>query len=159
MLARLWRIGAACGPSPLRVALSRSAGSASGPSPSPPDPDPRLIRFRDDSGQEAWGRFADILETHAHVAELDAAGRWSLPPRGGGGAPPLRIETLLPPLDPLAIFCIGLNYRAHAAEVGMPLPATPIVFSKTVNALTGHGGAILLPRIARDEVDYEVRGR
>ena len=117
-----------------------------------PVPDRALIRFRDDAGEESWGQFSDVLETHARVAVRDeASGRWSLP----RGAPPVRIETLLPPVDPLAVFCIGLNYRAHAAEVGVALPERPLVFSKTINALTGHGSAILLPRVARDEVDYE----
>ena len=129
-------------PAPLRA---QSSGAAV--------PDRKLIRFRDDEGTESWGQFADVLETHARVATRDeASGRWSLP---CGGGPSVRIETLLPPVDPLAIFCIGLNYRAHAAEVGMPLPERPLVFSKTINALTGHGSAILLPRVARDEVDYE----
>ena len=37
----------------------------------------------------------------------------------------------------------------------MAAPKFPIVFMKSINTLIGHGGAILLPPIARDEVDYE----
>jgi len=35
----------------------------------------------------------------------------------------------LSPVDPPAIYCIGLNYRAHAAEVGLPLPEYPVLFT------------------------------
>jgi 2-keto-4-pentenoate hydratase/2-oxohepta-3-ene-1,7-dioic acid hydratase in catechol pathway len=134
------------------TASPASAGGAASPSPaSEPAPASALIRFRDDSGDEFFGVFSDVLETHAHVVAVDEA--TGAATRAGG--PPMRIETLLPPIDPLAIFCVGLNYRAHAAEVGKELPQYPVVFSKTVNALTGHNSAILLPRVARDEVDYE----
>ncbi|MDO9062011.1 MAG: 2-hydroxyhepta-2,4-diene-1,7-dioate isomerase, partial [Bradyrhizobium sp.] len=30
---------------------------------------------------------------------------------------------------------IGLNYSDHAAEVGMPIPAEPIIFMKAINSL------------------------
>ena len=130
-----------------RARASSSAAQATVPASA-------LIRFRDDDGEEHWGSFSGVLETHAHVARVDEATGRAV--RGGAnGEPPLRIETLLPPIDPLAIFCVGLNYRAHADEVKMPVPELPVVFSKTVNALTGHNSAILLPRVARDEVDYE----
>ena len=51
------------------------------------------------------------------------------------------------------ILCIGLNYRAHAAECGIPLPESPTVFCKLPNALAAHGQAIALP--AAEEIDYE----
>ena len=51
------------------------------------------------------------------------------------------------------ILCIGLNYRAHAAECGIPLPENPTVFCKLPNALAAHGQAIALP--AAEEIDYE----
>ena len=31
--------------------------------------------------------------------------------------------------DPGKIVCVGLNYRRHAAEAGMAVPETPILFS------------------------------
>lgn len=36
---------------------------------------------------------------------------------------------------PRQIFAIGLNYRDHAAEMGSPLPTTPLVFTKFASAL------------------------
>lgn len=63
---------------------------------------------------------------------------------------------LLAPLEPTAIFCIGLNYRDHAAETRAPLPEFPVVFMKNPSAVTGPETAIRLPRRLRsDEVDSE----
>jgi len=62
---------------------------------------------------------------------------------------------LLPPVpDPRKIICIGLNYRDHAAESGVPVPAEPVLFSKYPTALIGHLQSIVLPRVSH-EVDYE----
>jgi 2-keto-4-pentenoate hydratase/2-oxohepta-3-ene-1,7-dioic acid hydratase in catechol pathway len=55
---------------------------------------------------------------------------------------------------PGKIICIGLNYRRHAAEAGMPIPSFPVLFSKFTNALAASGQRIPLPSNAR-EYDYE----
>lgn len=62
---------------------------------------------------------------------------------------------LLPPVDPPNILCLGLNYRAHAAETGLKLPAEPLVFFKATTALCGPGDPIMLPSEYPDKVDYE----
>ncbi len=62
---------------------------------------------------------------------------------------------LLPPIpDPQKIICIGLNYRAHAAEAGLDEPPIPVVFGKWTNALAAPGATVTLP-LASDKVDYE----
>lgn len=60
----------------------------------------------------------------------------------------------LPFARPSKIVCVGLNYRDHASESKMELPAAPLLFAKWPNALVGHGAPIVLPRQAR-ETDYE----
>ncbi len=66
------------------------------------------------------------------------------------------IAERLAPIDPPAIWAIGLNYRAHADEAGLPIPEVPVVFAKGINAVIGPGTPILLPRALRsDRVDYE----
>jgi 2-keto-4-pentenoate hydratase/2-oxohepta-3-ene-1,7-dioic acid hydratase in catechol pathway len=55
---------------------------------------------------------------------------------------------------PGKIFCIGLNYRRHAAEIGLDIPSAPVVFSKFSNTLAAHGDPITLPRTST-KVDYE----
>lgn len=53
------------------------------------------------------------------------------------------------------IVCIGLNYTDHAHEVGLPLPAEPLLFIKANSAISGPGDAIVRPRDAV-KLDYEV---
>jgi 2-keto-4-pentenoate hydratase/2-oxohepta-3-ene-1,7-dioic acid hydratase in catechol pathway len=63
--------------------------------------------------------------------------------------------TLLPPVtNPAKIVCIGLNYRDHAAEVGMELPEFVTIFAKWPNTLIGDGAPIVIPSESH-RVDYE----
>jgi 2,4-diketo-3-deoxy-L-fuconate hydrolase len=54
---------------------------------------------------------------------------------------------------PRQVFAIGLNYRAHAAESGVEVPAIPATFTKFPACLTGPGAEVALPS---DSVDWEV---
>jgi 2-keto-4-pentenoate hydratase/2-oxohepta-3-ene-1,7-dioic acid hydratase in catechol pathway len=56
---------------------------------------------------------------------------------------------------PEKLICIGLNYKRHAQETGMPIPEVPVLFSKFNNALAETGEPIPLPDNAR-QYDYEV---
>jgi 2-keto-4-pentenoate hydratase/2-oxohepta-3-ene-1,7-dioic acid hydratase in catechol pathway len=59
------------------------------------------------------------------------------------------------PIDrPGKIICIGLNYRDHAEEQGVPLPEAPLLFAKWQNALIGPGEPIVIPPIVT-RCDYE----
>ena len=49
---------------------------------------------------------------------------------------------------------MGLNYKDHAAESGLPVPREPVLFSKFPTALTGHDQPIVLPPVS-NKVDYE----
>jgi len=63
--------------------------------------------------------------------------------------------TLLPPvLRPGKVICLGLNYRDHAAEAGMDVPAYPVLFHKVAGSLIGHNQPIVVPRIS-SKIDYE----
>ncbi len=57
--------------------------------------------------------------------------------------------------NPGKIICVGLNYRRHAQESNMPIPESPVLFSKFSNTLCGSGGSVALPTVAT-EYDYEV---
>ncbi|WP_281888643.1 fumarylacetoacetate hydrolase family protein [Paenibacillus sp. YYML68] len=52
------------------------------------------------------------------------------------------------------IVCVGLNYRNHAKEAGLPVPEYPILFNKFSNGLVGHQGSVTLPAEAQN-CDYE----
>ena len=67
---------------------------------------------------------------------------------------PLKQIVLLPPVLPSKIVGIGLNYRAHVAELGLSVPQEPLIFLKPVSALIGPDDPILYPA-ASQRVDYE----
>jgi len=56
--------------------------------------------------------------------------------------------------DPPAILAIGMNYRAHVAEMGREPPEWQYWFNKQRTAIAGPGDDIVLPAVS-DMVDYE----
>lgn len=76
-----------------------------------------------------------------HASGDPFAGLTSGPPVAGG----LGSVTLLPPVLPSKIVCVGLNYKDHAAETGKALPAEPLIFIKPRTAVIGPGEPIKLP--------------
>jgi 2,4-diketo-3-deoxy-L-fuconate hydrolase len=61
---------------------------------------------------------------------------------------------VLPIERPGKIVCVGLNYRDHAEEQGVELPAAPLLFAKWPNSLIGPGDQIVIPP-AVAQCDYE----
>jgi 2-keto-4-pentenoate hydratase/2-oxohepta-3-ene-1,7-dioic acid hydratase in catechol pathway len=73
-----------------------------------------------------------------------------------GDAHPLAAVTLLAPVPrPRAIFGIGLNYAAHAAETGAELPEAPMVFLKLPSSSVPGSGPVRCPEVVK-RLDYEV---
>jgi 2,4-didehydro-3-deoxy-L-rhamnonate hydrolase len=56
---------------------------------------------------------------------------------------------------PGAIYCIGMNYAAHAAESGSEPPSTPILFLKSSNTISGPFDAVDIPKRSV-KTDWEV---
>jgi 2-keto-4-pentenoate hydratase/2-oxohepta-3-ene-1,7-dioic acid hydratase in catechol pathway len=67
---------------------------------------------------------------------------------------PLSALTLLAPVTPSKIVCIGRNYRDHAAELGNEPPKEPLLFLKPPSSLLPPGGIIRLPAVSQ-RIDYE----
>jgi 2-keto-4-pentenoate hydratase/2-oxohepta-3-ene-1,7-dioic acid hydratase in catechol pathway len=82
------------------------------------------------------------------AVEGDLFGKWH------AGAEVAAPGTVLAPVMPSKIVCIGLNYKDHAAEQGKPLPAEPLIFLKPSTAVIAPGEAIVLPD-GVGRVDYE----
>lgn len=62
------------------------------------------------------------------------------------------LQSLLVPV----VYGVGVNYSAHALEMGRPKPAFPMIFMKPGTAVTRSDEPIILPRKLRsDKVDYE----
>jgi 2-keto-4-pentenoate hydratase/2-oxohepta-3-ene-1,7-dioic acid hydratase in catechol pathway len=111
-------------------------------------PLPRRVARFSEAGRIFWA----LLEDDGRVRPMDGD------PFAGLGAPgaPRPADGLrwLPPCAPTKIVGVGRNYRAHAAELGNPVPAEPLIFLKPPSALAGHGDAIVLPG-ASERVDFE----
>ncbi|MFD0687609.1 fumarylacetoacetate hydrolase family protein [Actinomadura fibrosa] len=70
------------------------------------------------------------------------------------GTAPLDRATLTCPVpSPSQVFAIGLNYRGHAEESGMPIPEVPATFTKFPGSLAGPFDPI---EIVNETVDWEV---
>ncbi len=70
-----------------------------------------------------------------------------------GDAMPAHIR-LFAPVRPSKVVGVGLNYRDHARETHMAIPAEPVIFLKPSTAVIGPGEPIILPEGA-GRVDYE----
>ena len=71
-----------------------------------------------------------------------------------------RVRYLAPIPEPVRdIFCIGKNYRAHAAEVQsgdeVVLPSAPVVFTKATTSVCGSGDEVKASLDPTASVDYE----
>jgi 2-keto-4-pentenoate hydratase/2-oxohepta-3-ene-1,7-dioic acid hydratase in catechol pathway len=120
----------------------------------------RLARFLD-SATPHWGfveddRIHPVAPGSPSLVDALAGGAVG-ELRAAAGAPrPLDQVRLLAPIErPGKIVCVGLNYRAHAEESGLALPAEPLLFMKYPNAVTGPRDEIVLPPES-DQVDWEV---
>jgi 2-keto-4-pentenoate hydratase/2-oxohepta-3-ene-1,7-dioic acid hydratase in catechol pathway len=53
------------------------------------------------------------------------------------------------------VVAIGLNYRLHAQEAGMPIPSEPIFFMKATSSICGPNDDVVIPK-GSQKTDYEV---
>jgi 2,4-diketo-3-deoxy-L-fuconate hydrolase len=123
--------------------------------------DGRLAVITGDPGHEvahdvektSSGRFG--ASPQAVYEECEAFTAWAASARWEGGQQ-IRIEALGSPAPaPRQVFGIGLNYRDHAAESGLPVPTgAPPVFTKFPSCITGPAGDIEMPPAGH--VDWEV---
>ncbi len=62
---------------------------------------------------------------------------------------------ILPPVtEPSKIICVGLNYLDHCKENNLPMPQSPVLFSKFPSAIVGDGDLIIHPAITQ-KLDFE----
>jgi acylpyruvate hydrolase len=110
------------------------------------DPSTRAV----DLGTQTW----HPAETVAFIAAGGIAAARELTLSGREGVPigDVHVDPIIP--DPRVVWAVGLNYRAHAAETGRPLPEFPALFVKSPGAVIGHDDTIVVPPHVR-EPDYE----
>ena len=108
----------------------------------------KLVKVKNARGEPQWG----YLLGNGMVSLLDGSFEtgFTLTHQMKGS------PQFLAPVQPPAIICIGLNYRAHAAETGAKEPQYPVVFFKNPASLIGPDQPIELPtHLASSQVDYE----
>jgi 2-keto-4-pentenoate hydratase/2-oxohepta-3-ene-1,7-dioic acid hydratase in catechol pathway len=86
---------------------------------------------------------------------LDRLASGDRTPADGDAWPLSQVSLLAPVPRPRAIFGIGLNYAAHAAEQGKSLPEFPIVFMKLPTSSVPGSGPVRCPAVVK-RLDYEV---
>jgi 2-keto-4-pentenoate hydratase/2-oxohepta-3-ene-1,7-dioic acid hydratase in catechol pathway len=79
---------------------------------------------------------------------------WAAVSRGSIKHDPAAVRLLPPIPDAQKVICIGLNYRDHAIESGVPIPEEPVIFAKFPSSLIADGESIVLPSVST-QVDYE----
>jgi 5-carboxymethyl-2-hydroxymuconate isomerase len=104
------------------------------------------------------GELGDITTIDDHVAAGPAA--WSRASETAGRlldqGHSVHDEAFDAPIAaPSKILCVGLNYRDHATEADLELPAAPLIFAKLRSTLIGHGKAIVHPGAESEKVDWE----
>ena len=110
----------------------------------------RIYRIQTDDGLQY------VVENDGRVFHLigDLFDSWEIGPELPAGLEDLEIVA---PVMPSKIVAVGLNYRAHAAEQGKPLPAEPLIFIKPSTTVIGPGAAIVIPPgIGRVDHEAEV---
>jgi len=94
------------------------------------------VRFRDPAGSVRVGEWTDEGVAFAtQQFDLDEV-------------------TVLPPVEPSKIVCVGLNYADHAEETDSEIPERPLLFLKAPNTLAAHGDTIALPD-DKERIDHE----
>lgn len=124
----------------------------------------RLVRFKvggevrpgvlDGSGciRDLSGVISDLSGAAlrpAGIGQLDTVDWSTLPPAPGAAE-------LTAPIGGIGkIIGVGLNYRDHAVECGLPIPNEPTLFLKATSALSGPNDPVIVPRGA-ESLDWEV---
>ncbi len=108
------------------------------------------VRYRNAAGEIRLGRLEDETIVDAGSAGpqgfVPSVEGWAVIAAASGSTTAAADVQLLHPVVPSKVIAIGLNYRDHAKESELDIPAMPVVFSKFSTSLIGHGESIVIPR-------------
>jgi len=107
------------------------------------------------AGPQAGEVRGDRVVAFAGGTVRDRLATGDLTPADGEEHPLADVTLLAPVPQPRAIFGIGLNYAAHAAETGAELPEAPMVFLKLPSSSVPGSGPVRCPAVVK-RLDYEV---
>jgi 2-keto-4-pentenoate hydratase/2-oxohepta-3-ene-1,7-dioic acid hydratase in catechol pathway len=107
----------------------------------------RSFRYQT-TGPPSWGVLSDgtvLVAEGTPFVDLRSTGR----PVGAFDE-----VTLLAPVTPHTVLCVGRNYRSHAEEFGNKVPDEPLLFLKPPASVIGPGDEVVYPRIS-GRLDHE----
>jgi len=113
----------------------------------------RYVRVSTDEGPVAAVQRGDALEPLDPGSVPAALGEGG-PSAGDLGTP--GDARLIAPVTPGKVVAIGLNYKDHIAETGLPTPDRPLIFAKFPSSVIGPGAAIRIDPELTERVDWEV---
>jgi 2-keto-4-pentenoate hydratase/2-oxohepta-3-ene-1,7-dioic acid hydratase in catechol pathway len=109
----------------------------------------KIIRFLSEDGQICQGLYESDEPKQARLIAGELFGPFRITEEKRS------IGRILPPLTPVNILALGINYRRHADETNIDAPESPVVFLKATTSIIGHQAPIVLPDAGPDQVDYE----
>ena len=93
--------------------------------------------------------YASLREDGYHLILGDIFGEW------GELSEPYQGEfSLLSPVEPSKVVCLGANYKKHAEELSLDVLPDPTIFLKPTTSVIADGEGIVYPSTAT-KVDYE----
>jgi acylpyruvate hydrolase len=98
-----------------------------------------------------WDGAAADLDAHIAAGTLAGAGAKAA---AGDVVDEASLTFLAPVSRPSKIVCLGLNYKDHAEESGLPIPEFPVLFARFPSSLIGHNAPIILPKVSAS-LDWE----
>lgn len=123
----------------------------------------KLVRFGDAGAErpgliDRAGSLRDLsgIVTDITPANLSSVSLGRLAALDHSRLPLVSSARLGPPVAGVGKFvAIGLNYRDHAEEAGMPIPQEPVIFMKATSCIVGPNDAVEIPR-GSTKTDWEV---
>ncbi len=108
----------------------------------------KIVRFSYE-GKESQGVLRDDRIT---LISGDIYGEWHTMDQ----SVPLSEVTLLSPIKPVSILCIGKNYKAHADECESDAPEAPLLFIKAISCASGPDFPVIMPPTElSSQIDFE----
>ena len=114
----------------------------------------RIVRFTS-GDRPKYGILDGDSVRSLHTSPFARSRSTNYQPDFDGGIYRLDETKFLAPCIPSKLICLGVNYRSHAIETGLAIPAVPLIFLKPPTAVIGPEDKIVLPRLEKRRVDYE----
>src|SRR5262249_58155072 len=106
-----------------------------------------------EGGREGWKGAREALEHGRALLGREGADRLA---ERRLASPLARVRLEAPiPRPARNIFCLGRNYKEHAAERGAEAPPHPVYFTKVPESVLAPGGKVVHHSVTK-ELDYEV---